>query len=128
MSGQAILVGVLLAIVSAITVGISEKFSPTALIPAGEGVLLIIFGLVARNPKARMHAMHGAALVGLIGAAMAGVILIRSISKAAGGEAVPMSKWVSLGGMTVLSIVFVVMCVNSFIAARRARKAGESAA
>lgn len=128
MSAQSILIGVLLAIVSAVTIFLSTKFSPTALIPAGEGVLLILFGLIARNPKARMHAMHGAALVGLLGGAMATVMFVILVSKALGGTEQPVSKWVSLGGMSLLSIVFVVLCVNSFIAARRARKAGEAAA
>jgi len=39
---------------------------PTALMPAAAGILLIVLGLLARNPKLRMHAMHGAALIGLL--------------------------------------------------------------
>lgn len=126
MSGQAIFFGLLLAILSGVAVALSEKFSPTALIPAVEGALLIVMGIVARNPKARMHAMHGAATVGLIGALLSAGVLIPLIRKSVAGEEVALSKWVSVGGMTVLSILFVVMCVNSFIAARRARQAAET--
>lgn len=39
---------------------------PTALMPAAAGILLIVLGLLVRNPKLRMHAMHGAALIGLL--------------------------------------------------------------
>ena len=50
----------------------SENPSPTALIPAAFGVVLIVLGLVAHRASARMHAMHGAVLVALIGFLLAG--------------------------------------------------------
>ena len=44
------------------------KTSPTALIPAGIGAVLLICGLVASAaPHLRKHVMHLAAVVGLIG-------------------------------------------------------------
>jgi len=45
----------------------AEARSLTALIPAIAGGLLLICGLLAMNPAIRMHAMHGAAMVGLLG-------------------------------------------------------------
>src|SRR5262245_61949292 len=45
----------------------SDNTSPTALIPLGFGVVLIICGLIARSPGARKHAMHAAAAVSLVG-------------------------------------------------------------
>src|SRR5438045_2256338 len=41
--------------------------SVTALIPAFAGALLLICGIAALNPAMRMHAMHGAAVVGVLG-------------------------------------------------------------
>ncbi len=41
--------------------------SPTALIPAGIGLLMLIAGVSAIYEKCRKHAMHGAVLIGLLG-------------------------------------------------------------
>ena len=41
--------------------------SPTALIPAAFGILFIVFGYLARKESMRRHAMHGAALLSLLG-------------------------------------------------------------
>jgi membrane associated rhomboid family serine protease len=45
----------------------SENPSPTALIPAAVGAILVVCGLVAHKADLRPHAMHAAVLVGLIG-------------------------------------------------------------
>src|SRR5262245_2670059 len=93
--------------------------SPTALIPTGFGVLFIICGLLARNPKMRMHAMHGAALFALLGVlapvgrAVPAVIKGKPINAAI----------IEMGLMGLISAVFLVMCIRSFIAARKARQA-----
>jgi len=92
----------------------SGAASLTALIPCGFGVLLIIFGAIARNEKLKMHAMHGAVLVGLLGV-IGGAMSLRKL----GSPASTASK----AAMVVLSLVFVVLCVRSFIAARKARQA-----
>jgi hypothetical protein len=94
----------------------------TALIPAAFGIVLIVLGAIARRgERARMHAMHAAAMVGLLGAIAAGVMLARRLSQG--------QEWnLALTGMALLGLlcaVFVVLCVNSFIAARRARKQRE---
>jgi hypothetical protein len=93
---------------------------PTALIPAGVGLLLLVCGLIARNDRLRKHAMHAAVVVGLLGFLAAvgrlGMVLAR------GGRPTALSG-TSLGLMALLTGVFVVMCVRSFIAARRARNA-----
>src|SRR6185369_11330711 len=92
-----------------------EHRSPTALIPSINGVLILIGGLLALNPKLRMHAMHVAVLFGLIGF-IAAVISI--IKRKPSGIAL-----VDMGGMAVLTGLFTVLCVRSFIQARRARLA-----
>lgn len=100
--------------------------SPTALIPAAAGILLVVAGLLARNPKLRMHAMHVAALVGLLGFA-GSVSGIPQLVKMAAGETIQRpAAAVSRSVMAVLCLAFVVLTIRSFIAARVARKSAAS--
>jgi hypothetical protein len=95
---------------------------PTALIPAAAGILLIVFGLLARNPNLRMHAMHGAALIGLLGF-FGSVRGLPQLMKLITGDSIarPVAA-VSRSIMAVLCLAFVVLTVRSFVAARIARK------
>lgn len=98
--------------------------APTALIPAALGILLAICAAVARNPKARMHAMHGAvlvALLGLIGSA-GGVLQLPAVIS---GQTVarPLAV-VAKSATAVLCLAYLVVAIRSFIQARRARAAG----
>jgi hypothetical protein len=91
----------------------------TALIPAGLGLVLVILGLLGRNEKTRMHVMHGAVLVGLIG-------LVGGIANAlrvvfSGGDVQGLA-FLSTVAMAVICAVFVALCVKSFIDARRRRR------
>ncbi|HEX4607727.1 MAG TPA: hypothetical protein VH092_05915 [Urbifossiella sp.] len=91
---------------------------PSAMAPLGTGGLLVAAGLVSlAAPGARKHAMHAAAMVALLG------VLGGVIPAALRGFAVEQVA-VKVGlGMTGLSAVFLVLCVRSFIAARKAREA-----
>ena len=51
----------------------------TALIPAFFGIPLIVLGVLARSEKLRMHAMHGAALLGLVGFGMPAFMVIKGL-------------------------------------------------
>ena len=97
-----------------------DKYAPTALIPAYLGVLLAIMGALAANPKLRMHAMHVAVLFALLGFLMATWRVIKAVTS---GEGTTLGR-VTIGGMAVLTGIYVVLCVRSFIAARKARQAG----
>ena len=95
---------------------------PTALIPAAAGILLIVCGLLARNPKLRMHAMHGAALIGLLGF-FGSVSGIPQLIKLFAGDTIARpAAAVSRSIMAVLCLAFVVLTVRSFVTARIARK------
>jgi uncharacterized membrane protein len=97
-----------------------EKLSVTALIPAFLGVLLVGLGLLAFKESLLKHAMHGAAMVGLLGlVAAVGRIVTLGAIKGVGG--------VSLMTMMLLCAAFVALCVNSFIQARRRRRAASIA-
>jgi hypothetical protein len=122
LSRTAILFGILL-----IGVGVAgylmggDHKSPTALIPAIEGLLLVICGaIVVAKPAARKHAMHAAAMVGTLGFLAAAGRLVPKLIK---GEIPATLPLTCLLLMIALSALFVFLCVRSFIAARRAREA-----
>jgi hypothetical protein len=101
----------------------SETPSPTALIPAAFGVILIVLGIVAHRPGARKHAMHAAAAVALIGFLLAGGRGFMKLGAAASDD-LSISRPVRMVLlMAVVCLVYVALCVNSFIAARRRRVA-----
>jgi hypothetical protein len=112
-----LLFGSLLILLGGTFYVITEMASPTALIPAAFGVLLLLLGALAArgSDRMRMHTMHAAALVGLIGAVMPIVmIILRSATMS------PAALWENVL-MAVLSAVFVALCIKSFIDARRRR-------
>jgi len=97
----------------------SPGASPTALIPAVLGVVLVVAGLVAlRSVAARRHAMHAGAAVALIGVLGSAYQLIAKPS--AGSEHADIALaagWLNLA----LCGLFVILAVRSFVQARRAR-------
>jgi hypothetical protein len=96
-----------------------ERLSITALIPAFIGVALVGLGLLAFKESLLKHAMHGASMIGLLGlvAAVGRMVTIGTI-KGVGG--------VSLMTMMLLCAIFVALCVNSFIQARRRRRSAST--
>jgi Ca2+/Na+ antiporter len=97
------------------TLGKSDARSPTALIPAAVGVVLLICGLIAvAAPKARKHAMHVAAAIALLGA-IGGIMPLRK------GLDLEKASVVSAILMISLCTIFVLLCVRSFVRARIAR-------
>lgn len=122
MANTTILFGVLLILLGAGGYVGSGMTSPTALIPAVFGLLLIVAGAITRNEARRKHAMHGAAMVGLLGFLGSASGLLQLPALMSGGEvARPMAVW-SKSAMAALCLVFVGLCVKSFIDARRSGK------
>ncbi|HET7102632.1 MAG TPA: hypothetical protein VFI20_00945 [Terracidiphilus sp.] len=97
---------------------------PTALIPAWFGLALGVFGLLAnsRNERKRKLFMHVNVVIGLLGFLGAGIEAIRGyVHAGAVGAAVDMPALESKLVMAVLMLVYVLLCVRSFISARRKR-------
>jgi hypothetical protein len=93
----------------------------TALIPAGFGLALALLGVVALKDSLRKHAMHLAAMVGLIGAVGGAVMVVLPLVTGTGIQR-PVA-YSCQAALTVLCLVFVGLCVNSFVQARRRRAA-----
>jgi uncharacterized membrane protein len=116
--------GVFLILVGVGTWLVSESRSPTALIPAAFGLILAILGFLALKDRLRMHVMHAAVLVGLIGLIGAGVMSGRKLPALLSGGEVERPLAVISQAITALTCaVFVGLCVRSFIEARRRRSA-----
>ncbi len=93
--------------------------SPTALIPALLGLLLVAAGAVGlRGGDARRHAMHAAAAVALLGVlGSLGQLIARP---AAGSEHADIARTAGILNLLLCGI-FLALAVRSFIEARRAR-------
>ncbi|MBY0232425.1 MAG: hypothetical protein K2W96_24365 [Gemmataceae bacterium] len=102
-----------------------DKQSVTALIPAIPGVVLIACGALALNEKWIKHAMHAAALFGVLGFLGGAANIVRAL--VAGKELSDRPVLVSIG-MTVLCGAFTALCVKSFIDVRRAKARAAQAA
>lgn len=116
----ALLVGVILVAIGLGTFVGTGAHAPTALIPAALGVLIALAGLLARNPRLRMHAMHVAVLVALLGALGCVPGLLR-LPALLGGTAERPVAVVAQVLTFVVCLAFVAIAVRSFIEARRSR-------
>jgi hypothetical protein len=112
-----------------------KKASMTALIPAALGVvLLLVVVLVIYKPGVRKHAMHLAAVVGVVGVA-GGLYALSGGPKEITELGLPMefaTMWdqpkIRSGALTALvSAVYVGVAVKSFIDARKAQAAAKPA-
>jgi len=97
--------------------------SPTALIPVAFGVLLMVCGILGRKESRLKHAMHAAAILGVLGFLGSAPGLIKLPALLAGGEVLRPAAVIARSIMAILMLVFVGLCVRSFIAAKRLRKA-----
>ena len=110
--------------VALIILGLGSYFgtgtaSITALIPAFFGIVLALLGALAFNESRRKMAMHIAVVVGLLGFA-GSVRGLTKIGAVLSGEAVERpTAVIAQSIMAVLTGTFVVLCVKSFIDARR---------
>jgi uncharacterized membrane protein len=98
------------------------RVSITALIPLFIGVPVIILGLLAFNEKRIKDSMHAASvlvLLGLIGS------VYRFLQKIIIGNLDGSSLILII--MSVLCIIFLILAINSFIEARKAREKKQAA-
>lgn len=121
MARNSILFGILMVLLGVagwVAAGATAAAKTALIIPSAFGGVLILCGLIgAKFPGANKHVMHVAALVALLGTVGGFRMAIKGLL----GEP-HWLKIVTQGSLGVLCLVFLVLCVRSFIQARVARK------
>ena len=117
--------GVLLIFVAIAGFVATGSSHPTALIPGGIGLLFCLFGALANSSdlKRRMMWMHVAVTVALLcflGTIKADIDVFRLAHGAVFEHPVAIEE---KAAMSLLCLLFVLLCVRSFVAARRSRLA-----
>lgn len=116
-----VILGSLLIAVGVIGYLASDTSSWTALIPAILGAVLAVCGVLGRsNPKVWIHAALVVALVGALGT----LRNVLGLGDLLAGEAERPLAVISGTITFVLLVGYVVLGVRSFVAVRRARRAG----
>ena len=97
--------------------------APTALIPAYFGVGLILFGILANTPdaKRRMLFMHIAVTIGLVGFLVTVKNIYDFVRLEQGRQYMHPLAVQAKAAMSVMLLFYVLLCVRSFINARRVR-------
>ena len=100
---------------------VTDMISVTALIPTFFGLPVMVVGILAKNPSQKKHFMHLAAALGLLGFAGTVKGIFGMFTLLGGGEVARPGAVISQTIMAALSLIFVLLCVKSFIAARKNR-------
>ena len=118
----AIVFGILLDILGSATFVASGASAPTALIPSAFGTVILVCGFLAKfKPEIRKHVMHVAAvfgLVGTLGGLGMGLPKLGAVLNHTAARPLAVCSQLAMG---TLCLIFLILCVKSFIDARRAR-------
>lgn len=101
---------------------LTGRESVTALIPMFFGIPIALLGWMASNPARRKLAMHIAVVLGLLGT-LGSARGLSGLGALFAGEAERPAAVISQVAMFVASLLFVILCVRSFIQARKAQSA-----
>ena len=123
MAKLSIVFGVVLIALGVVSYVGTGSQHPTALIPTWFGLALAVFGFLALNPGRRKLFMHINVTVGLIGFLGAAWRALSSYGHAR-SEGIEPDKiaLAAQGAMAGLLLIYVLMCVKSFVDARRQRE------
>lgn len=110
--------GGVLVVVGVVAYVASGAVSPTALIPSGLGVLLLVAAAVARKPEWRRHAMHAAMLVAVVGIVATFMNTLRLGEVFAGTAERPWAVVASALTFVTL-LIYLGFGIASFVRARR---------
>jgi ribose/xylose/arabinose/galactoside ABC-type transport system permease subunit len=118
MPSTSIICGILLILIGVagyISGVMNDRTSLTALIPAAFGALLALFGFIAQSKESlRKHLMHAAVVVALLGFIAVAARLVPKLGSLDLSAAV-----IAQIAMGVVCLIFVVLAIKSFAAARR---------
>lgn len=113
--------GILLTLMAVVCFALTGSAHPTALIPGGVGLLFVLFGALAisPDPKRRMLWMHIAVTVALLmflGTVPSVIQAVRQMQGVVYPHPIAVDE---KAATSLLCLVFVGLCVRSFLAARR---------
>lgn len=117
-----IFTGIALVLVGVVGYFATGMVSVTALIPSFFGVVMAGLGTMAKNPARLKLAMHLAALLGVLGLAGSAKGVPAVFQMLSGIEVALPAAQIARTAMFIICLVFVIACVRSFIAARKARQ------
>ncbi len=100
---------------------VTDMVSKTALIPAFFGIPVLILAILAHKEIARKHLMHVISVLALLGFLGTLRAVGPAITILGGGEVERAGAVISQILMLVLSLAMFILCLKSFIDARRAR-------
>ncbi len=115
-----LLVATALLVTGVVSYLITDANSVTALIPTFVGIVLLVLAFVARNDKARKHALHVVMVVALLGA-IGSLRNMMGLGELFAGTASAPVAVISSTIMFVLLLALLIAGIRTFIAARRAR-------
>lgn len=129
MASTTILFGVLMILLGVVGYFATGRQSITALIPVIPGAIWLVLGALARNDNIRKHVMHAAAALSLVGFLAMIRAMVTLVRWQTGGAAPDRpAAVVSQSILGLLFLAFLILCVRSFIAARRNRAAAGGSA
>ncbi len=126
MAPVTIVFGIVLIVLGAGSYVGTGSAHPTSLIPAAFGGLLLLLGLIALKESLRKHAMHFAAMIGLLGFLGGAIMGVPKLPALLAGTAERPTAVIEQLALAVICLAFVALCVRSFIAARSARSKREA--
>lgn len=120
-----IALGVLLLLIAIAGFVATGSSHPTALIPGAAGLLFCLFGALANSPETRkrmlwMHIAVTLALLLFLGTIKADIDVFRLAHGATFEHPIAILE---KAAMSLLCLLFVLLCIRSFIVARRTRLA-----
>jgi hypothetical protein len=123
MAKLTIMFGAVLILLGLFSFVVTGHHAPTSLIPAFVGLILAILGFLAStdDAKKRMLYMHIAVTIGLLGFLGTAKSIVDYIEMVQGRQFARPVAVEEKAAMAGVLLVFVILCVRSFINARRAR-------
>jgi multisubunit Na+/H+ antiporter MnhF subunit len=123
MAKATICLGVLLILLGILGFVSTGSHAPTALIPAVVGLILSILGFFALtdDAKKRMLYMHIAVTIGLLGFLGTAWSIVNYIQMIRGRQFPHPIAVAEKAAMAAILLFFVLLCVQSFVSARRTR-------
>lgn len=121
------IVGIVLIVVGVVAYLVTDRSSVTALLPAFLGAPILVAGIVAGRERLRPHAIHLALVLALLGVLGTAMNLAELPTLLTGGDVERPTAVVTSAITALIGVIYLVLGMRSFRAARVAREAGADA-